>query len=642
MTDTHYKIAAMAGAVLKLVPPLIRKSLLNEQSFREEYGFKTEAMIAFGSSGISVQRSELFDAARTVLAWEAPAELTDSEDRTWHLTNDAREGELPNLVLSSDQQRLVLPDFSVLSEDASTRIRSLEKSASDVNLPLSAQVEWRNILEERALEDDEVDTFHSDIRDTPVHVERTIRSEITAGESSVSSLVPNLRRYFERLVGAYDGSRSVRDYAIGVGREVFGQLTEWRPYEGFLFSLFLSSHSALTAEINTDHLDQEELEKAFNFLEKHGDMLSRLGAFEVGLRILPDRPEVEPFLLRLVHRIREDDVEGKASEFKLFSALFVLVDGELARTRLLAEEPPFYRRLAALAQAALIHRQLVQCGIDYDHFSKWAFSNRGEHFYMQSLADMRSEPRWNPDLAAAPQMQADFFGRIMIAGKNFQANLGDGELRDTILGTRKQSLIKLCEFPLPYLPGPLEGAEDSPNALPDDLARVIEEQLDSDEVEAASFIALVNSAMIFRITSGDAELAARALRLGNYTLANLEDKSQLVGILNGLATVAAVSRNPDLADELRILVRRYRRDSQYGFTIEEAMRICLVASAAREDLMEWRGFVGECLTELAFGDLEGNEGGVLHSHLLALLHSVPELWVSCARADAALQAWCFR
>lgn len=642
MTNTPYERAAMAGAALELVPPLIRKSLLNEQSFREEYGFKTEAMIALGSSGVSVQRSKLFNAVRTVFAGKASAELTDAEDRTWNLTIDAREGEPPNLVLSSDQQRLVLPGFSVLSGDASTRIRSLEESASDVNLPLRAQGKWRSILEERSLEDDEVDTFHGDICDTPVHVERTIRSEITAGKSSVSSLVPNSRRYFERLVGAYDGSGSIRDYAVGTGREVFGQLTEWRPYEGFLFSLLLSSHSALTAEIKAEHLDQEDLGKAFDYLEKHGDMPSLLGAFEVGLHILPDRPEVEPFLLRLVHRIRDDDVEGSASEFKLFSALFVLVDGELARTRLLIEEPPFYRRLASLAQAALIHRQLVQCGIDYDHFSKWAFSNRGEHFYMQSLVDMRTEPRWYPDLAAAPQLQADFFGRIMIAGNNFQANLGDGDLRDTILGDGEQSLIKLCEFPRPYFPGPLEGAEDSPNTLPYDLARVIEEQLDSDEVEAASFIALVNSAMIFRITSGHAALAAKALRLGNYTLANLEDKPQLLGILNGLATVAAVSRNPALADELRILVRRYRRDSQYGFSVEEAMRISLVASAAREDLMEWRGFAGDWLIELAFGELEGNEGEVLHAHLSALLHSVPQLWVSCARADAALQAWRYR
>jgi len=632
----------MAQVALELVPPLIRKSLLNDQNFREDYGFKMEAVIAFGASGVSVQRSELFDAVRAVLGGEDAAAMGDAEGGVWNLQNEAGEEELPNLVLSSHEQRLVLPDFAVLSRDPSTRVRSMEEAASDVNLPVDAQEKWRSILTKRALEDDEVDTFHSDIRDTPVHVERSIRGEIAAGESSVSSLVPNSRRYFERLVGAYDASASIRDYAAGAGRKLFEQLYEWRSYEGFLFSLLLSSHSALTVELSVDHLDQAKLVQAFDFVEKHGDTISRLGVFEVGLRVLPDRPEVAPFLLRLVHRIRDDDVEGNASEFKLFSALFVLVDGELARTRLMTEEPPFYRRLASLAQAALIHRQLVQCGIDYERFSKWAFSNRGEHYYMQSLADMRTEPRWNPDLAAAPQMQADFFGRIMIAGNNFEGNIGEGELRDTILGNGEQSLIKLCEFPRPYLPGPLEGAEDSPNALPDDLARVIEEQLDTDEVEASSFIALVNSAMIFRITSGHAELAAKALRLGNYTLANLEDKSQLAGILIGLSTVAAVSRNPALADELRILVRRYRRDSQYGFSIEEAMRMCLVASAAREDLMAWREFAGEWLTELAFGELEGNEGEVLHSHLMALLHSVPELWVSCARADAALQAWRFR
>lgn len=642
MTNSPYERAALASAALKSTPPLIRRSLLDDRGFREEYGFKLEATLALGTSGSSIKHSELYDAVRAILAGEGPIALTGVEGQTWNLTNESQEGELPHLVLSSDQQRLSLPDLSVLSGDVSTRIRSLEKYASDVNLPLSAKEAWQSILQERALEDDEVDTFHSDIRDTPVYIERTIRSEITAGESSTSSLVPNSRRYYNRLVGTYDGSSSVRDYAVSTGREVFGQLTEWRSYEGLLFSLLLSSHSALTAEINVDHLDREKLEEAFIFLEKHGDILSQLGAFEVGLRILSDRPEVEPFLLRLVHRIRDDDVEGKASEFKLFSALFVLVDGELTRTRLMADEPPFYRRLASLAQAALIHRQLVQCEIDYNDFSTWAFNNRAQGYYMQSLADMRTDPRWNPDLAAAPQMQADFFGRIMIAGNNFQVNIDDGELRNTILGDGEESLTKLCEFPGPYLPGPLEGAEDSQADLPDDLTRVIEEQLDRDDVEASSFIALVNSALIFKVTSGHAELAAKALKLANYRLANLEDKSQLIGILNGLATVAAVSRNTALADELRILVRRYRRDSQYSFSIDEAMRVALVASAAREDRMAWRKFAGEWLTELAFDKLDGNEGEVFHSRLSALLHSVPELWVSCARADAALLSWCNR
>jgi hypothetical protein len=304
----------------------------------------------------------------------------------------------------------------------------------------------------------------------------------------------------------------------------------------------------------------------------------------------------------------------------------------------MSAEPPFYRRLASLSQAALIHRQLVNSGVD-DTFCEWAFNNRGEQYYMQSLADMRLEPRWNPDLAAASQMKADFFGRIMIAATNYEKNIKSGELHGLILGADPGSLQSLCEFPHPYYHGPLEGAEDSPNTLPADLSDAIEAQLNADEVGPSSFIAIVNSAMIFRVDSGQVELAAKALKLGNYRLANVEDKSQLLGILKGLATVAAAARSPMLADELRILVRRYRRDAQYGLSIEEATRICLVASASRKELIDWREIAGDWLTELAFDQFEGDEGNVLHSHLQCLCHAVPELWVTCTRADAALMAF---
>ena len=640
MTNITITGAVMAQATLEYFPPLIRKSLLIKQSFRDEYGLTIKALIAFGTSGVSVQRSELFDAVRTVLAGADEARVSDEDGRIWHILNKADEDAVPVLFLSSNEQCLSLPNFTVLSNDTTLRIRSLEESASDVNLPTDDREKWRLILTERALEDDEVEAFLSDLRETPVYLEQSIRGEITGGKSSVSSLVPNSRRYFQRLVGAYDGSKSITDYATGAGRTLFEHLSEWRPYEGFLFSLLLSSHSTLTAEITADHLDRDKLVQAYDFVEKHGDMLSRLGAFEVGLRILPERLEVEPFLMRLIDRIRNDGADGYASEFKLFSALFVLVDGELSRTRLMAGEPPFYRRLASLAQAALIHRSLVQCAINFDQFSRWAINNRSEHHYMQSLADMRAEPRWFPDLAADSQMKANCFGRIMVAGNSFKKNICPGELYDTILGNGQQSISKICEFPHPYFPGPLEGTEVCPTPLPSDLARVIEQQLDTDEIQASSFFVLVNSSMIFRITSGHAELAAKALRLGNYRLAELEDKLQLVGILNGLANVAAISRNSSLAGELRILVRRYLCDTEYGISTEEAMRICLVASAAQKELMEWREFAGEWLTELAFSEMEKGEAEALHSHLIALLHSIPELWFSCARADAALRAFC--
>ena len=638
MSDTPYARVAVARAALELVSPLIRKSLLDEPEFRQEYGLRAEAVLAFDDSGVSIQRSRVFSAIRQSLAGVAELEVTDSDDRQWKIRNEAETGQPPNLVIFSEEQRLTLPDFAVLSPDAAVRLRSLDDAAFDVNLPKSALDTWREILVDRGLEDDEVDPFHSDVLDTPVHLMRTVRGEMLAGKSSVSSLAPSSRRYFERLVGAYDGSASIRDYAAGAGGRFLKELSSWRPYEGFLFSLFLSSHSAMTAEIGVERLEKEDLVRAYDFIERRGDMISRMGATEVGLRILPENPEIEPFLIRLVEQIRDDDVDGSTSGFNLFAALFVLVDGELARTRLMSTEPPFYRRLASLSQAALIQRQLVNSGIECTEFCEWAFNNRGEQYYMQSLSDMRMEPRWNPGLAAGSHMKADFFGRAMIAASTYEGNIRDSELHALISGDEPASLHSLSEFPDPYLPGPLEGAEDSPNVLPAGLSEAIEAQL-KDEVGPSAFIALVNSALIFRVDSGQADLAAKALKLGNYRLGNVQAKSQILGVVNGLATVAAVSRNAALADELRTLMRRYRRDGQFGFSIEEDVRVCLVAAASRAELTDWRDFAGEWLTELAFGQIEGDDGNVLHSHLQCLCHSVPELWVSCGKSDAALMAF---
>lgn len=304
----------------------------------------------------------------------------------------------------------------------------------------------------------------------------------------------------------------------------------------------------------------------------------------------------------------------------------------------MATEPPFYRRLASLSQAALIHRELVNFSVD-DAFYQWAIALRVEQFYWQTLTDMRLEPRWNPDLASASQMKADFFGRIFSAAKKNEKNIQESELHSLILGEQPGSLLSHCVLPHSCLPGPLEGGGDRSIALPSELSETIKAQLTSDEVEPLSFVALVNSALIFPVNSDQVELAVKALKLGNYRLSNIQEKSQLLGILNGLATVAAAGRSVVLANELRFLLRRYRRDAQYGFSIEEAMKIVLVASASRENLNEWREFAGNCLTELAFGELEGNEGNILHSHLMCLCHAVPELWVTCSKADAALRAY---
>lgn len=644
MTSSSPERTATAIAALKFLPPLICNRLLDDVSFTAEYGLHVDTTITIGNKGPSLRRSKLYEAIRSVLSGDTSASLAEGEDRIWILTRENNGGGPTSLILSCDQQQFILPDYSALSGDVITRMRALANYTSDFNLPLDAQQKWSSILEARALFDFEYDELNRDISDSPVHLEQTIRSIGGGANIGVSTLVPNSRRYFERLVGAYDGSTSIKDYAVGAGRDFFRQLSEWRPSEGFLFSLFLSSHQALTDELETDSLETEQLISLYEFLEKYGDPLSKLGALEVGLRILGNRPELEPFLLRLVLQIRDDEVTGNRSQLKLFSALFVLVDGELARTRCLSREPPFYRRLASLAHAGFIHRQLIQLGIDCQSFSDYAFRMRSEQFYMQSYADMRPEPRWRPEFADAAQVQADFFGRIRFAGARVEASLSSGseELRDIILGNGETSLIGLYGRLNQFFPGPLDGIGFQDKALPDEFVPDIEEKLGEHKVDAFSFVPLINLSLIFNVSNAHSRLASQALKGSNYVLTGLEGKAQLLNTLNGLANVAAIARDVTLARDVRILVRRYRSESQYDITLDEAVAVLLVASASHDGIIQWRDYVGEVISELAFGRLSSEEGRLLHSRLMALLHSVPELWVACSRAEAALQVFCYR
>ena len=68
-------------------------------------------------------------------------------------------------------------------------------------------------------------------------------------------------------------------------------------------------------------------------------------------------------------------------------------------------------------------------------------------------------------------------------------------------------------------------------------------------------------------------------------------------------------------------------------------QVLLVSAASRADLGDWADFVGDCLTEFAFGDLTGDEGQILHGYVRRLCEMAPELWATCGAADAALMAY---
>lgn len=638
MSNDQLVRATVAYAALNLFPPLIRSCLLDEPGFRREYGIEAEKLLNLGDSGVSISARILLGAAREVLSGTEEVEVTDINDMKWMLRKVDDPAQSEKWVLLSDETRLIIPDLTVLSCDDEARLRSLNELGRDVNLPETNKEKWREVLSIRPFDENEVHSFHDDLNATPVHVEQTIKSVVNEREFTVSSLVPSSRLYYERLVGKYDGSASISNYASSTGKQFLEQLSSWRPYDGFLFSLLLSSHSTPTGEICINNMEEEDLVRAYTGIVKQGDLLSKLGAIEVGLRSLPRKRKIEPILIQLLKQIRDEKADTPGNGFQLLSALFNLVDGGLAKSRLLCKEPPFYRRLASLAHAALIHREILNSKIDVEKFCVWSSEVHSEYFCMQSLADMRLEPEWNVDLSAAPQLRATFLGRIMMSAHKYEISVNSPEIDDLISGEDSASIRSVINRSVAFFPGPLEGTTGSLKELPSELIKFIGEQLLSNVPEPSSFAALVNSAKMYRIDPEMAKSAAMILKAGNHRLENVEDKFHLLAVLYGLATVAAVSRSPLLADELRVVCRRYRSDVQLGVSIDEEIRICLIAAAGREGLMDWRDFAGEWLTELAFTDLDREEAITFDSRLQRLLHAVPELWVSCGKADAALKS----
>ena len=631
-TESPYDKTALGVEIALGVPSLLRDSLLGDPVFCEEYGLLADPDILFEYYSVSVRRSELFRAVREILSGTREQEVTDGEGRKWKLKNTGGENWLPRFELSRPGEKFPLAlDFVALSPKTEIRLRFLEKIALELNLPKDSENYWHDILAKRPLDGNEVQELSEDFLHTPGGIMRFIGSGIAGWQ--VSSLVPASRKYFDRLVGEYDGSADAKVYAAGKGRELFRQLSYWNPYEGFLLSLLLSSHSALTDEITVDRLSAEELARAYGFLEQHGDRISQMGAIEIGFRVLMSNPEIEPVLVRIVRQVLDDDIDGTTSGFKLLSALFLLVDGQMSRIRLLSSEPPFYRRLAALSHAALIHRQLMNSEVDSDSFYEWAFAARGGEHNLQSLVDMMREPHWSPGFGTAGHIKLNFYERISRAAKKHERNIKNSELAKLVSETEPKGTRYF------YPPCPLDGTTERGQCLPIDILDSLEAQVSAGKVSPSSFVVLVDSVRRFRIGLEQAELVARALRSCGYQLTNTKDKAEFLMMLRSLASVASVTRSRGLADELIKVMRVHRNKVRLGVSMEEEMVICLEAAASRENMDDWAEFVGNWVTELAFGDWgNGGRKWEFHMQLRYLCLIVPELWTSCDRAYAALTA----
>ncbi len=487
------------------------------------------------------------------------------------------------------------------------------------------------------LTEEEMDELKQCLDLVPQTVAQRICEEFKQPDGRVDVLVPRELDYYRFLIGERGDASNVEEYAKGYAKQHIESLLRWDFKRGLAQCLSFCASPTLSALVDISDRAAPEVEEFFTWLCDQGDSFSQVAGIEVGIRYLRQFSGLEPVLVRMIERIRDEDPEIETSRVALAVNLLVFADGEMSRVGIFRNQPPFWRRMAAVAQASMIERELLAAGGGDEDSSSW-LSHRAEYFFMQSLADLRQQPRCIPELVSATQLRLDFLMRARIVGHNAADDLPEGPLRELLLGSGEGSLEKHTAFPTAPAPGPIEGGLEGGAVAPDVLIENLR-KLDGDKaLDIQAFTGLVNFCLAYRFDEEVAAMIVSLLKKVQYRVNLRPDPDVGFALMMSLAIIAASTRHAALANEVRILFRVLRRRGDIVTSTDDQMRIALIACASRPDLADWCKAVGEWLAEIAHGEMSLNEARGSRSRLHILCHAVPELWPHVAKADAALAA----
>lgn len=606
--------AYMASHLINLFPSLIRGELLSDSELVEELGLETDATVSFGAEDIAFSRNSLFKAVRRAFKnTEKELCLEDINGNPWSLSSES--GDRPTFSLTKGEVRIVNDSFWPLSTDTNLRLSIFEEEARNKCFSKEDLECWEAVLSGSKISDDDVSDLLLDLERSPNHIESLLRQEFQGHTNKVSTLVPSDIRYYERLVGKYCGSKNIEEYCNSELRQYFENRIENRLAEN---DLLICMHKSISKVISRGLVDESSYQSISNRAIETCHPILLISCLEVGILKYTESSGT------IIKRLFECISSAKTLDnLNLFCSIAVFVDGELARLQLFSEMPPFYRRLASLAQSALIVKVGLEEGVAFDKVEKWAAQQRGLYFFCQSFIDLREEPRWLPTYLTVEQFINELYGRVSNVSKEaVQNEIVEHIQKELLSGAR----LKIHSF----LPGPLEG-NSTPAAVPDEISDMLGKHIDG-EASPESYRVLMNSAPFWKIDNEYLESAVSLLEKAQHKLAEVNDRDSVYQVLNGLSQVACMTRNPSLATSVMILSRLYRDYIDVDSDPENYLALGVVAAAAFEDKDQWSEYIGKWCTELAY--MQISEAAIMKIEvMLQRLCSLESyLYYTCSKA----------
>jgi hypothetical protein len=400
--------------------------------------------------------------------------------------------------------------------------------------------------------------------------------------------------------------------------------------------LFLAGHPLIIGSLAALPVSPEEFHTVAQWSLQCGDAMARCAVLELALLREVVLEETKGVLAEMAASLYV--AKGAEDEdFEMLSAAFIFAYGQFSDMKLYHERPNYWRRFAALSQAAMISRCMVPKTGVLVEFARDLRKLRVRTFGMQTYADMRRGPLWQAQWAFPAQLRNEFVGRVIFRAASLEERTRSVGLHDVLLGDGDRGLMSTINAFFTSIAGPLEDNVPIVQELTDDNLAMVENALSEAKPTTQSFAPLTNSVFIFRMTPELAEKAAQALQRAQYRI-ETDNPQHFDAALVGLASCAAVTRSVALADAVLTVIRYYRRFSPVDLGMDAALRIGSIACASHAEMSEWASAIGALMTDFAFQSLDQEEARGLRDYLEELCELTPELWAACGPALAAASA----
>ena len=614
--------------LLDLFPQKIQSEILNDHKFCRENGIVSDTLIEFPNGIGSFQRSQLYKILKKCfLSQDECFLLTDINNIEWELSSRCIKNKLI-IEMKQDSTIYNLDCFWILNSCVDERIKRLRKECKLRLLPNRDIEKWTSTFSQNDIEDYVINEFEEDLANTPNGKSIELMEAMKSGKCTYESLVPQKLQYYERLVGVYSHSKNIVEYSNNELEQHLKELFSNGYYSALTLIFLLSSHTAILTALKKITHNKQELLKYYDWAIINGDIISQIGLIELGFQLLNEYPDIEPKLEKLVNIFLNEETKLQKIKLQLLSALIVFVEGELSQTKVFNGLPPFYRKLASISHASLIFRCALKNYVKLKEFADNIINIGKLNYYCQSLVDMRLEPRWHPEYLEHNQLKNEFLGRIINSfdrNKNkIKSESLKNLLKDNIQKVQNENLSGV------FLPGPLEG-DLEPLKLSTELTGIIENNLAKGDSSPKSFLPLINLSSFRKVDEKYISKISKILREAKHILADTEN-DRAPYILDGLAKLAAMTRNTGLSEDVAILCRRYRDYLDVNERPEQILATYLTSAAAFEEDEKWLMYMGNCINELAYLPLTKNGINSLFSWLKVLILIEPKLRCTCGKA----------